>query len=174
MKERHWTSLVTSLRHGQCVLLVGHEIAATPSFGKAKFSNYAEALALHLGEELEDDGRRVTGATLAAVAQQYEDAQGFGPNALRALAQKFYHSRKCVPSDMHRALASLPISLIVTTCHDDLLSRALQEAGKSPLVKRYHLRGDKRDNPEFMLSGAPNAPVVTTSSAMPTSRAHWS
>jgi hypothetical protein len=164
MKERHWTSLVTSLRHGQCVLLVGHEIPAILSsqqaFPLATCSNYAEALALHLGAELEDDGRRVSGTTLAAVAQQYEDAQGFGPNALRALAQKFYHSRPFAPSDVHQALASLPFSLIVTTCHDDLLSRALQEAGKSPLVQRYHLRGDKRDNPEFVLSGAPGAPVV--------------
>ena len=165
MKERHWTSLVTSLRHGQSVLLVGQEIPATISAGEktqtsGKFANCAEALTRQLAEELEDDGRRVTGDALAAVAQQYEDAQGFGPNALRALAQKFYHSHMDAPSDVHRALAVLPFSLIVTTCHDDLLSRALRDAGKSPLDQRYHLRGDKRDNPEFALSGSANAPVV--------------
>ena len=32
------------------------------------------------------------GSTLAAVAQQYEDAQGFGPNTMRALAAQFYTS----------------------------------------------------------------------------------
>ena len=157
MKERHWTSLVTSLRHGQCVLLVGQEIPAAAS---AKIANCAEALTRRLAEELEDDGRRVTGEALAAVAQQYEDAQGFGPNALWALAQKFYRSRTGAPSDVHRALAALPFGLIVTTCHDDLLSRALRDAGKAPLDHRYHLRGDKRDNPEFVLSGSPDTPIV--------------
>ena len=38
--------------------------------------------------------------------------------------------------------------------------RALKEAGKSPLAYRYHMRGDKRDNPEFVLSGSASAPVV--------------
>jgi TIR domain/SIR2-like domain len=159
MKERHWNSLVTSLRHGQCVLLVGQEIPGTPSMGR-EGTTYAEALMLQLAEELRDDGREVTGATLTAVAQQYEDAEGFGPNALRALAQKFYHSGAYLPSEVHRALAALPFSLIVTTCHDELLLRALKDNGKSPLRQRYNMRGDKRDNPEFMLSGSQNAPLV--------------
>jgi len=159
MKERHWNSLVTSLRHGQCVLLVGQEIPGTPSMG-TEGATYAEALMLQLAEELRDDGREVTGATLTAVAQQYEDAEDFGPNALRALAQKFYHSGAYLPSEVHRALAALPFSLIVTTCHDELLVRALKENGKSPLRQRYNMRGDKRDNPEFMLSGSHNAPLV--------------
>jgi hypothetical protein len=159
MKERHWTSLVTSLRHGQCVLLVGQEIPGTPLM-RTEGTTYAEALMFQLSEELRDDGRDATGATLTAVAQQYEDAQGFGPNALRALAQKFYHSQAYSPSAVHRALAALPFSLIITTCHDELLLRALKESGKSPLHQRYNMRGDKRDNPEFMLSGSHNAPVV--------------
>jgi len=40
------------------------------------------------------------------------------------------------------------------------MSRALKEAGKSPLAYRYHMRGDKRENPEFALSGSASAPVV--------------
>jgi hypothetical protein len=164
LKERHWTSLVTSLRHGQCILLVGQEIPGTPSISEAsasvKGATYAEALMLRLAEELRDDGRDVTGATLTAVAQQYEDAQGFGPNALRAFAQKFYNSGAYHPSEVHRLLAALPFSLIVTTCHDELLLRTLKECGKAPLHQRYKMRGDKRDNPEFMRSSSYNTPVV--------------
>lgn len=164
MKERHWISLVTSLRHGQSVFVVGPEIpveiGAAEQTAAGKSTSYIEALTLELASELEDDNRRVTGHTLAAVAQQYEDAQGFGSNALRASAEKFYKSHAYAPSDVHRALAALPVSLILTTGHDHLLSRTLQEAGKTPITQRYHLRGDKRDNPEFMLPGFPQTPVV--------------
>jgi hypothetical protein len=165
LKERHWNSLITSIRHGQCVLLVGQEIPGTPSIGAEALGpvdggTYSEALMLQLAEELREDGRDVTGATLTAVAQQYEDAQGFGPNALRALAQKVCHSRAHLPLTVHRTLAGLPFSLIITTCQDELLLRALKESGKSPLHQRYNMRGDKRDNPEFMLSGSHDAPVV--------------
>jgi hypothetical protein len=38
--------------------------------------------------------------------------------------------------------------------------RALKDEGKSPLAYRYHLRGDRRDNPEFVLSGSASTPVV--------------
>jgi hypothetical protein len=164
MKERHWSSLVTGLRHGHCVLVLGPEIAAaspgrSADDGKPDDS-FAEALTCRLASELEEDGRRVTGATLAAVAQQYEDTQGFGPSALRALASEFYTSSVYAPSSVHHALARLPFGLILTTCHDDLFARALAAAGKKPLVQRYHLRGDKLDNPEFLLPGQPDTPSI--------------
>jgi hypothetical protein len=119
-----------------------------------------DALTQCLAAELEEDDRRVTGNTLAAVAQQYEDAEGFGPNAMRALAQKFYKSRLHGASDVHKALALLPFSLILTTCQDGLLRDALQTANKKPITQRYHLRGDKRDNPEFLLPDSPDTPLV--------------
>src|SRR5215831_9587386 len=82
MKERHWTSLVTSLRHGQCLLMLGQEGSATPAeanrAGSRNDESFAEALMRQLADELEEDGRRVIGDSLAAVAQQYEDAAGFG------------------------------------------------------------------------------------------------
>lgn len=165
MKERYWTNLVTSLRYGQCVLVLGPEVSARlasavePS-SAAQDLSYAEALARRLVSELEDDNRRVTGSTLIEVAQQYEDAEGFGPNTMRALAAQFYTSGAYGPSDVHRSLASLPFSLSMTTCHDDLLTRSLQESGKRPLVCRYHLRGDRRDNPEFTFSETSDEPVV--------------
>ena len=162
MKKQHWNTLVTSIRHGQCILVLGPEIpmdtVGTPA--DAADSSFAEALTRELAAELEEDELRVTGTTLAAVAQQYEDAQDFGPNALRARAEKFYKSPQFVHSEIHAALAALPFSLILTTCQDDLMADALQAAGKSPIVERYHLRGDKRDNPEFQLPNSPQAPLI--------------
>jgi hypothetical protein len=165
MKERYWTNLVTSLRYGQCVLVLGPEIPAklastaesSPATGDL---SYAEALTRRLASELEDDNRGVTGNTLAAVAQQYEDAEGFGPNTMRSLAAQFYTSEAYNPSDVHHSLASLPFNLILTTCHDALLTRALQSSGKKPFVRRYHFRGDRHDNLEFTPSETPDEPVL--------------
>jgi hypothetical protein len=161
MKERHWISLVTSIRHGESVLVLGPEIPAGVAVGApadVSDQSFVEALTAKLASELEDDNRRVMGNTLAAVAQQYEDSEG--SNVLRATAQKFYRSPRFVPSAVHDALGSLPFSLILTTCQDDLLAQALKAAGKEPIGQRYHLRGDKRDNPEFLLPGSPQAPLV--------------
>jgi TIR domain/SIR2-like domain len=163
MKERYWTNLVTSLRYGQCVLVLGPEVPAklastavsSPAAGDL---SYSEELTRRLATEFEGDNSRVTGSTLAAVAQQYEDA--FGPNTMRSSAAQFYTSTAYSPSDVHCSLASLPFSLILTTCHDALLTGALQESGKRPLVCRYHFRGDRHDNPEFAPSETLDEPVI--------------
>jgi hypothetical protein len=165
MKERYWTNLVTSLRYGQCVLVLGPEAPAkvastTESSPATRDLSCTEELTRRLALELESDNHHVTGSTLAAVAQQYEDAEGFGPNTMRSMAAQFYMSEAYNPSDVHFSLASLPFNLILTTCHDALLTRALQESGKRPLVYRYHLRGDKHDNPEFTPSETPEEPLL--------------
>src|SRR4051812_34780646 len=102
MKKHHWTSLVTSLRYGQCILVLGPEIPAAPSQAAGATDgngiSHADTLTRHLTAELEEDDRRVKGSTLAAVAQQYEDADDFGPNALRASAADFYRLGTYGPS----------------------------------------------------------------------------
>jgi TIR domain-containing protein/SIR2-like protein len=163
MKERNWTNLVTSLRHRQCVLVLGPEVPAklastAGSSPAARDLSYSEELTRQLASEFEGDDRRVMGSTLAAVAQLYEDA--FGPNTMRSAAAQFYISEAYDPSDVHRSLASLPFKLILTTCHDALLKRALEESGKRPVAFRYHLRGDKRDNPGFTHSETRDEPVI--------------
>jgi hypothetical protein len=123
-------------------------------------ATFVEALRRELVDELQEDSRAVRGKTLAAVAQQYEDTEGFGPASLRAIAARFYQSHTYTSSTVHEKLASLPFSLILTTCQDSLLTDALMRASKSPTKLRYHLRGDKRDNPEFELPDSPSSPLV--------------
>jgi hypothetical protein len=159
MLERHWSTLVTGVRHGDCILVLGPEIpvgTVGASVG-APASSFAEALTGALSAEL---GEGDSGTTFAAVAQQCEDAKGFGASTLRALAAKFYTMSGFVPSEVHAALAELPFSLILTTCQDDLMAQALQTAGKKPIVRRYNHRGNKRDNPEFPLQSSPQEPLV--------------
>jgi hypothetical protein len=120
----------------------------------------AEELRRKLARELEEDNRSANGTTLAALAQQYEDTEGFGPTTLRATAEMALTSRLYSPSTVHEQLAALPFSLIVTTGQDSMLEQALKAAGKAPVTQRYHLRGDKRENPEFVVPGSPASPVV--------------
>jgi len=163
VKERHWNNLVGPLRHGNCVLMLGSEIpvkATSATNGSQSGNTLAEELRLRLARELEEDDRSPSGNTLAALAQQYEDTEGFGPTTLRATAEMVLTSRQYSPSSVHEQLAALPFSLIVTTGQDTMLEQALKAAGKSPITHRYHLRGDKRENPEFVLPGTPASPVV--------------
>jgi len=165
VKERHWNNLVGALRHGQCILMLGPEIPVSvsstdPRTASQDSTSLIEALRRQLARELEEDNRCPCGNTLAALAQQYEDTEGFGPTTLRATAERVLRSRIYGPSAVHDKLASFPFPLILTTCQDALLTQALKAAGKTPITQRYHLRGDKRDNPEFVLPGSPSSPVV--------------
>lgn len=162
MKKQHWNTLVASIRHGQCILVLGPEIPMDTVGGPADAddSSFAEALTRELAADLEEDGLRVSRTTLAAVAQQYEDAPEYGPHALRARAENFYKSPQFVHSETHVALANLPFSLILTTCQDDLMADALQAIGKSPIIERYQFRGTTRDNPEPQLPSSPQVPLI--------------
>jgi TIR domain/SIR2-like domain len=164
LKDRHWDNLVGALRHGQCILMLGPEIPASLTFPDptttAQEQSFAELLRRQLARDLEEENQVPRGNSLAALAQQYEDYKDFGPTTLRGKAERVFRSRTYSASAVHRQLASLPFSLIMTTCHDALLTQALKDADKTPITQRYHLRGDKRDNPEFALPGSPASPVV--------------
>ena len=143
--------------------MLGPEIPATllsPGAGGESQTEVTlvEELKRKLAAELEAEGRLVRGNTLSAVAQQYEDA--YKSNSLQSTAEEFYRSQQYGPSAVHKKLAELPFSLIVTTCQDDLLAQAYQGGPKTPDVQRYHARGDKRANPEFPIQGTPAAPVI--------------
>ena len=180
MKPWHWDSLIASIRHGQCILVPGPEIPAAPAppsdaSASARFS-CNEALILHLLSRLGPIDTAVGDNSVAAVAQSYEDSRQFGSNVLRSCVEQFYQrqEQEYLPSKAHRLIGGLPFSLILTTAHDDLLERALRNAGKSPSIERYHFRGDRRDNGEFMIPGAPDHPLFGTAcSAIPRSRALW-
>lgn len=160
MKERHWSSLVASVRHGQTILVLGAEVPAILAKDAREAQFQIEGLCNRLCAELAGDDRQPSGKGLPALAQQFEDAPGFGPSALRALAEEFYSSTPYEPSEVHRAIARLPFALILSSSHGDLFERALSAAGKDPISQYYHFRGDKRENSEFAVPGSPKTPVI--------------
>ena len=165
MKERHWINLVSTVRFGQCILVLGPEVPAdappdSPLDAAPNLSTYADALTAKLAQELRDDNKEVSATSLAGVAQHYEDADGFGHGTLRSQTASFYSSANLEPSAIHHALASLPFPLVLTTCHDRLFTDALTSAGKDPVTYWYNLRGDRNENPEFVASGTAKMPIV--------------
>ena len=159
MKPRHWTTLVQSLKHGRCILVLGNEVTADSSNSgpgddlQQPLPNpviFAHALTENLEKELKENNANLPAAdSLAGVAQQYEDTYGFGAAALRSQATAYYASLRLKPSKDHEALASLPLPLIVSTSQDLLLSDALTQAGKEHRVYRFNLRGNRRENKDF-------------------------
>ena len=167
MKDRHWNSLVESLRNGRCVLVLGPEVAADWSeSGRAAIpgsTTFAGALTEWLAEELKEVSNNPSIVrSLPAIAQLYEDAeaQGFGAEKLHTQAAQFYTSLRLKPSKDHEAIASLPFPLVISTCHDQLLTDALIEAKKPPLVTRYHYRGGDDDENNKIPRPTPSIPVV--------------
>lgn len=163
MKERYWTSIVSSLIHGQCILVLGPEIQAisnnNSSNENSEYIFFPDVLAAHFASECGSTEKGANKAcTLSAAAQQFEDNED--SNTMKAIASHFYNSSSYLPSEIHYILASLPFSLILTTCHDDLLTKAMEMSEKNPIVLNYHFRGDKKDNPEFNYNEDINQPII--------------
>lgn len=69
-----------------------------------------------------------TGEALIDAAQYYVNCNGL--NSLVTFLKEKLDTTNVRPSPAHRALASLPVSLVFTANYDDLLERAFREAGK--------------------------------------------
>src|SRR5438477_7015360 len=165
MKPLHWTTLVQSLIHGRCILVVGPEVGVDSSeFVPAGSSEprlpnpliFADALRINLENQLRENtdnpptAESVQSAeSLAAIAQQCEDTYRRGDH-VRSQACDYYGSLPLKPSKDHEALASLPIPLIVSISQDLFLSDALTRAGQAHRDYSYNLRGDGRENADFV------------------------
>lgn len=162
MKDRNWINLVTSLKTNRCILVLGPDLSNDGSGGEAStvYTEPSALLSKHLSQDLEDEDVKVADDTLISLTQQYEDARELGPSALRSRTASFYESTDFEPSELHRAIAALPFSLIVTTRHDPVLENMLCHEGKNPTVGRYCMRGSQKDNPETRVSPSVQEPLL--------------
>jgi SIR2-like protein len=60
------------------------------------------------------------------------------------------------PGFVHRTLASVPFSYVLTTNFDDLMEQAFRETNKEPMAATYVRRGDAID----LQAGTPSKPLV--------------
>jgi hypothetical protein len=113
--------LVEQLERGNVIPFLGHEIALGDA-GEAGLPSQSQ-----LAEEL---ARRSSftdaDQTFSRIAQQYEMEQG--RNALLSLLRERLLDPARQPLKSHRLLVNLPCRVIITTCLDDILERALYDA----------------------------------------------
>jgi hypothetical protein len=113
MKERYWNSLVTSLRHGQCVLLVGQEIPGTSSMGReARAAFIAELGYLVRGvrpPSMDAADSKLSDAPppINVVLSLREDYLGFLDDAADRIPQIFGHRFRLTPLSVEAAAEAM-------------------------------------------------------------------
>lgn len=115
--------LFEQIERNNVVLILGHDInlGEPGERGLPTLSELAQELANRSGYPDHD-------LNLARVAQHYELESG--RNALISYVKERLQDSATSPLNAHRILAHLPFRVIVTTCLDDRLERALLEAGR--------------------------------------------
>ena len=159
MKDLHWRSLIQSLVSGTCVLVLGPDIPGVAQGAIAeRETSVRDAFSEYLIDQLEAEGVKVDERAMFAVAQQFEDSPAL--TSLKNIAADFFRTTPYGPGPLHVELAQCPFGLILTTCHDDLFTRALHGHNKAPSRNWYHYRGEPRENKEISGTLSPNFPIV--------------
>ncbi len=137
MGFKDWDKLLYGIEGGECILFLGPELPAGATDGTPKAQ-----LARRLLERMKANSKNLPGLdpdNLSQIAQRFvaiEDEMG-----LEMQVRAWHDELQAQHSALHEDLAALPFRMILTTSHDPLMEIALQQAGKSPTIGRYHYRG---------------------------------
>lgn len=134
-----WRLLCNRIRDGKCVPFLG--AGASMGYEGAHGLPTAAELAAMLAEEAMYPG--VDRNDFLRVCQYYELT--FDQYELRRQIGKRLKQAEAGPGSIHKALAALPVSCVLTTNYDSLMEQAFQEAGKQPVPAIHDLHGDKVD-----------------------------
>lgn len=152
MREKDWRTLMYGISQGNCILVLGPEIAmpeATPATGPdgqplpPQFaSNGKITLPEMLANQLcmEVQVTNLHPGNLTQVAEFYSTK--YGRNDLEMEAVSFY--RTAPRSPVYDDLAKIPFNMVISLSHDTGLVAALKEQGRSPVVESYDFRGDQK------------------------------
>jgi hypothetical protein len=139
MNARQWTTLVSELQDGRCILVLGPEVPMSTA-PEEHGESVVEAVADQLRSILNEESVNIPKTTLAATSQHYADY--FTEHEMRSMVASMYKDIESNdPSYIHSLIAALPFHLILTTAHDNLLSKAMHSVGKQPVNKSFRLRG---------------------------------
>lgn len=159
LEDRDWDLLMRRIRAGKCTPFLG----AGAAHGVLPLgSQIAQEWAKEFGYPLEDAGNLARVATYLAV--QYD---AMYPKEM--LLKKWFQNPKfpdyTSPNEPHATLASLPLSMYMTTNYDPFMTKALIEAGKKPHRELCRWNNFIKDNPSIFdqnpgFEPSPNEPVV--------------
>lgn len=144
-KEENWDTLIFTILEGNCILMLGPDVAVELDDGKLRPTTEVLSSKLADADEIKEkiglwDINRYN---LAQVSQYY--ATKIGRNDLLVKVRSFYEKRRGNTTDLHRNLASLPFYLTITSTPDFMLYQALVEQNKQPILEKYNFVGSKND-----------------------------
>ena len=137
--EGDWSTLVSSITQGHCILMLGSDAVTTEVEGETV--SLMDLFARQLRGELQ-------GLALpdpchpTQIAQAYQDAEG--RNYLNEQVSGFFR-RQDEPGPALLSLGALPFRLVITTTPDRLMEKAFgrQAPRKDPYSDAYHPQGPK-------------------------------
>ena len=136
-EDDNWNTLIYSIRHNKCILMLGPDAAVA----EGQQHPLTEILANDLAEKLDPgDREKINASDLTQVAQCYYMRKG--RQSLEAKVSAFYEEKRNLCSNLHRNLAALPFDFIVTATPDNMLIEALEKEDKKPVKKWYHFNGN--------------------------------
>ncbi len=156
LTEDQWQTIRESIAAGECVPFLG--AGASLGYEGAVGLPTGGELAAELAKECKYPGPDPT--DFLRVSQYYEYARA-AVQVRRAISRRI-NVPGVEPSRVHRALATLPFSIVLTTNFDNLMERAFAEVEvapgrrKQPQTTWYPLRGNEQQLPLV----SPEAPLV--------------
>jgi TIR domain/SIR2-like domain len=151
MNDRDWRTLVHNIVAGNCILVLGPDLAREKT--QEGYRTLSEMLSNEFAVELEKERKVFSPNDLSATAQQYADLTS--EEDLRLDAAEFYNKRHTEVGSPYTDLAHIPFQLVVNATPDTLLIQALEKTGKQYFEEYYNYRGrpgdmvkwDSRDRP---------------------------
>ena len=145
MKDSDWKSLINNIKVGNCILVLGPDIATDIVDGKPKplTEILSNAFAKEIEKKRPDDFKHINSDHLAYTADLFSEIET--DDDLRGETKSFYEKRKIEVKKIYKDLAALPFQLVVNATPDTFLIQALEEAKKNYIVDHYNYNGQKRD-----------------------------
>lgn len=131
--ERHLSGLVSKIEEGHCVLVLGPRIAA-PREVAGRDISIDDHLAATLIEDLGVTPAEPT--DLRHAIARYERDRSAA--ACRSLIQDLANQIDGYATELHRDLAALPFSLILSATPDRMMAAALRAGGKQGVKEAYY------------------------------------
>ena len=164
MRDVIWSSLITSLQSGKCVLVLGPDIIADPrqveTAATAKSKSVRDAFCEYLARQLEEENQKIAEPVYSQSPSNIEDLTAFATVNLKNIAAGFFRDSGFMPGPLHRT-RPLPIQ----SYFDDLPRQPFSPKPKTPDTKSpsrywYHYRGEPRDNRELDMTLSPDTPAI--------------
>jgi len=155
MNEQDWERLIYSIKQKNCILMLGPGASVVEnSTGQFK------PLITLLIEELigKEELKQVEQQNLHQAVQHYLLNPDKDKSLLECNVCKFFDSWQNNTTPLHKLLAELPFSVIVTLTADNLILNALKQCNKTPLEYIYNYYGGIKE--ELNLNGTVESPLV--------------